>query len=39
MAKWQDLLNSHLPVYDGDRQATPDLLNLLAEETDSDSDT
>ncbi len=26
-------------MYDGDRQAPPDLLNLLPEETDSDPDT
>ncbi len=39
IAKWRDLLNSQLPVYDGDRQAPPDLLNLLPEGTDSDPDT
>ncbi len=39
IAKWQDLLNSHLLVYDGDRQAPSNLLNLLSEETDSDPDT
>ncbi len=33
IAKWRDLLNSQLPVYDGDRQAPPDLLNLLPEGT------
>jgi hypothetical protein len=38
-AKWRDLLNSQLLVYDGDRQAPPDLLNLLLEETDLDPDT
>jgi hypothetical protein len=36
IAKWHDLLNSQLLVYDGDRQAPPDLLNLLPEGTDSD---
>jgi hypothetical protein len=39
IAKWRNLLNSQLPVYDGDRQAPPDLLNLLPEGTDSDPDT
>jgi hypothetical protein len=39
IAKWHDLLNSNLPVYDGDRQAPPDLSNLLPEETDLDPDT
>jgi hypothetical protein len=39
MAKWRDLLNSQSPVYDGDRQAPPDLLNLLLEGTDSNPDT
>jgi hypothetical protein len=29
IAKGRDLLNSQLPVYDGDRQAPPDLLSLL----------
>jgi hypothetical protein len=38
IAKWRNLLNSQLLVYDGDRQAPPDLLNLLPEETDSDPD-
>ena len=38
IAKWRDLLNSLL-VYAGDRQAPPDLSNLLPEETDSDPDT
>jgi hypothetical protein len=38
IAKWCNLLNSHLPVYVGDRQAPPDLLNLLPEGTDSDPD-
>jgi hypothetical protein len=39
IAKWRDLLNSRSPVYDGDRQAPPDLLNLLLEGTDLDPDT
>ncbi len=39
IAKWGDLLNSQLLVYDGDKQAPPDLSNLLPEETDSDPDT
>ncbi len=39
IAKWHDLLNSQLLVYDGDRQAPPDLLNLLPEGTDLDPDT
>ncbi len=39
IAKWRDLLNSQLLLYDGDRQAPPDLLNLLPEGTDSDPDT
>ena len=39
IAKWGNLLNSQLLVYDNDRQATPDLLNLLPEETDLDPDT
>jgi hypothetical protein len=39
IAKWCNLLNSQSLVYDGDRQAPPDLLNLLPEETDSDPDT
>jgi hypothetical protein len=39
IAKWRDLLNSQLPVYNGDRQASPDLLNLLPEGTDLDPDT
>ncbi len=38
IAKWRDLLNSHLPVYDGDRQAPPDLSNLVPEGTDLDPD-
>jgi hypothetical protein len=36
IAKWRNLLNSQLLVYDGDRQAPLDLLNLLLEGTDSD---
>ncbi len=39
IAKWRDLLHSQLLVYAGDRQAPPDLLNLLMEETDLDPDT
>ncbi len=39
IAKWRNLLNSQLLVYAGDRQAPPNLLNLLPEETDSDPDT
>jgi hypothetical protein len=37
--KWHNLLDSQLLVYDGDRQAPPDLSNLLLEGTDSDPDT
>jgi hypothetical protein len=36
IAKWRNLLNSQSLVYDGDRQAPPDLLNLLPEGTDLD---
>jgi hypothetical protein len=39
IAKWCDFLNSQSPVYDGDRQAPLDLLNLLPKGTDSDPDT
>ncbi len=39
IAKWCDLLKSQLLVYDGDRQAPPDLSNLLPEGTDLDPDT
>jgi hypothetical protein len=39
IAKWPDLLNSQLLVYDDDRQAPPDLSNLLLEGTDLDPDT
>jgi hypothetical protein len=39
IAKWRDLLNSQSPVCEGDRQAPPDLLNLLLEGTDLDPDT
>ena len=39
IAKWRNSLNSQLLVYDGDRQAPPDLSNLLPEGTDSDLDT
>jgi hypothetical protein len=36
IAKRRNLLNSQSPVYVGDRQAPPDLLNLLPEGTDLD---
>ncbi len=39
IAKWRNLLNSQSLVYDGDRQAPLDLLNLLLEGTDLDPDT
>jgi hypothetical protein len=39
IAKWCNLLNSQLLVYNGDRQAPLDLLNLLLEGTDLDPDT
>jgi hypothetical protein len=39
ISKWHNLLNSQLLVYNGDRQAPPDLSNLLLEETDLDPDT
>ena len=39
IAKWHNLPNSQSLVYDGDRQALLDLLNLLPEGTDSDPDT
>ena len=39
IAKWRNLLNSQMLVYDGDRQAPPDPLNLLLEGIDSDPDT
>jgi hypothetical protein len=39
IAKRHDLLTSQLLVYDGNRQAPPDLLNLFPEETDLDPDT
>ncbi len=39
ITKWCGLLTSQLLVYNGDRQAPPDLLNLLPEETDLDPDT
>jgi hypothetical protein len=38
IGKWHDSLNSQLLVYDGDRQAPPDLLNLLPEGTDLNPD-
>jgi hypothetical protein len=39
IAKWPDLLIGQLLVYNGDRNAPPDLSNLLPEETDWDPDT
>ncbi len=36
IAKWHDLQNSQSLVYNGDRQAPPDLLNLLPEGTNLD---
>jgi hypothetical protein len=39
IAKWHDLLISQLPVNDGNRQAPPDLSNLLPKGTDLDPDT
>ncbi len=36
--KWRNSLNSQSLVYVGDRQAPPDLLNLLPEGTDLDPD-
>jgi hypothetical protein len=39
IAKWHNLLNSQSLGYNGDRQAPPDLLNLLPEETDLYPDT
>jgi hypothetical protein len=38
IAKWRDSLNSQLLMYVGDRQAPPDLLNLLPEGTDLNPD-
>ncbi len=38
ITKWRNSLNSQLPVYDGDRQAPPDLSNLLPEGTDLNPD-
>jgi hypothetical protein len=38
IAKWRDLLNSQLPVYVGNEQTPPHLLNLLPEGTDLDPD-
>jgi hypothetical protein len=38
IAKWRNLLNSQSLVYNGDRQAPLDLLNLLPERTDLDPD-
>jgi hypothetical protein len=39
ITKWHNLPTSQLLVYDSDRQAQPDLLNLHPEGTDSDPDT
>jgi hypothetical protein len=39
IAKRHDLLNSQSLVYDGDRQAPLDILNLLPDGTESDPDT
>jgi hypothetical protein len=39
VAKWRNLLNSQLLVYNGDRQAPLDFSNLLLEEIDLDLDT
>jgi hypothetical protein len=39
IAKWHDLLTSQPLVTNSDRQATPDLLNLLPEGADLDSGT
>ncbi len=38
IAKWRNLLNSRLPVYVGDEQKPPDLLNLLPVGIDLDPD-
>jgi hypothetical protein len=38
IAKWRNSLNSRSPVYVGDKQTPPDLLNLLPEGTDLDPD-
>jgi hypothetical protein len=38
IAKWRNLLNSQSPVYVGDKQTPPDLLNLLPEGIDLDPD-
>jgi hypothetical protein len=39
IAKWHDLLNSHLLVYEGDRLTPKDLSNLLSRGTNSDPST
>jgi hypothetical protein len=39
ITKWCDFLTSQLLVYDGDRQASPDLSNLFPKGTDLDPDT
>jgi hypothetical protein len=38
IAEWRNLLSSQSLVYNGDRQAQPDLLNLFPEGMDLDSD-
>ena len=38
IAKWRNLLKSQSPVYVGDEQTPPDLLNPLPEGTDLDPD-
>jgi hypothetical protein len=39
IAKWRDLLNSQLLVYEGDRLTPTDFLNLLLQGIDSDPNT
>jgi hypothetical protein len=39
IAKWHNLLNSQLLVYEGDRLTPTNLLNLLPQGTDSDPNT
>ena len=39
ITKWRNLLDSQSPVCNGDRQAPPDISNLLQEEADLDPDT
>ncbi len=38
ITKWRNLPNNQSPVYVGDKQTPPDLLNLLPERTDLDPD-